>query len=98
MAQLIYAPKALEDLERMFVFLEVNNIEVARDAAIAIRSAVEMLSAHPLVGRIVEETRELRELVISYGRSGYLALYRYRPLYQEVRILSLRHQRERDYR
>jgi hypothetical protein len=36
----------------------------------------------------------VRELVISYGRTGYIALYRFVLARQEVRILALRHQRE----
>ena len=51
-----------------------------------------MLAQHPYVGRRVE--REVRELVISFGRSGYIALYRYLPVKDEVRVLALRHQRE----
>jgi plasmid stabilization system protein ParE len=35
--------------------------------------------------------------VISFGRSGYLALYRFVPARREVRILAIRHQRELDY-
>ena len=65
------------------------------DAASAIRSAVDMLAAHPLAGRRVEG--ELRELVISYGKTGYVALYRFLPVSEQVRVLSLRHQRELDY-
>ena len=40
---------------------------------------------------------ELRELVISYGRTGYVALYRFVVSRDEVRILALRHQRELGY-
>jgi plasmid stabilization system protein ParE len=47
------------------------------------------------IGRVVEGG--LRELVISFGRSGYLALYRFAPARREVRILAIRHQRELDY-
>jgi plasmid stabilization system protein ParE len=45
-----------------------------------------------LVGRRLES--ELRELIISYGRSGYVALYRFVIARDEVRILAIRHQRE----
>lgn len=37
---------------------------------------------------------ELRELVISYGQTGYIALYRFVVSRQQVRILAIRHQRE----
>ena len=54
-----------------------------------------MLARHPLIGRVVEG--ELRELVISFGRTGYIALYRFLPIADEVRILAMGHQRELDY-
>ena len=69
----------------------VANLERAR----AITTAVDILEHHPFVGRIVRG--ELRELVISFGRTGYVALYRFLPGSDEVRILALRHQRELDY-
>ena len=67
----------------------------AINAAAAIREAVATLSNHPLLGRQV--TGELRELVISYGKTGYVALYRYVPAQNQVRILAIRHQRELDF-
>ena len=48
------------DLERLFQFLAENDPHIAGDAAIAIRSAVEMLASHPLAGPRGEG--ELREL------------------------------------
>ena len=54
-----------------------------------------MLTNHPLVGRVAE--KGLRELVISRGRSGYVALYSYERLEETVLILALRHQREVGY-
>jgi plasmid stabilization system protein ParE len=47
-----------------------------------------------LAGRL----RDIRELVISSGRSGYVALYRLRNGLASVEILTLRHQREAGYR
>jgi plasmid stabilization system protein ParE len=64
-------------------------------AATAIRTAVETLLLHPLIGRRLDG--EIRELVISFGASGYLTLYRYIPAKDEVRVLAIRHQRELDY-
>ena len=58
----------------------------------AIQSAVDNLAAHPLIGRRIEG--EVRELVISYGQTGYVALYRFVVPQNEVRILAIRHQRE----
>jgi hypothetical protein len=44
------------------------------------------------VGRRVDG--EIRELIISYGHSGYVALNRFVVAMDEVRILAVRHQRE----
>jgi plasmid stabilization system protein ParE len=76
-------------------FLRAKNPGAAIAAAAAIRSAVENLAVHPLVGRRVEG--DLRELVISYGETGYIALYRFDIQRDQVRVLALRHQREIGY-
>jgi plasmid stabilization system protein ParE len=94
-ARVVYSRNAVENLERAFAFLAKNDPKAAAGAAEMIRSAIEMLAQHPLVGRRVG--RRLRELVISFGRTGYVALYRFVPGRDEVRILALRHQRELDY-
>jgi len=60
-----------------------------------IRSAVENLATHPLVGRRIEG--DLRELVISYDATGFIALYRFVVLSDEVRVLALRQQRGLGY-
>ena len=95
MAEVDYSARALLDIERAFQFLRAENPTAAVDAAAAISSAVANLGAHPLIGRRVEG--ELRELVISYGRTGYVALYRFVIGRDEVRILAIRHQRELGY-
>ena len=76
-------------------FLREKSPEVAVAGAAAIRSAVENLASHPLIGRRVEG--DLRELVISYGATGYIALYRFDIQRDQVRALALRHQREVGY-
>lgn len=98
MARVVYSRNSLANLERAFANLDERSSETAEAAVAAveaIRSAVSMLEHHPLIGRIV--TTDLRELVISYGRSGYVALYRFVPSRDEVRVLAIRHQRELDY-
>ncbi|MGH7820089.1 MAG: type II toxin-antitoxin system RelE/ParE family toxin [Candidatus Binatia bacterium] len=95
MARVVYSPNAISNLERAFRFLQEKDPDAAMAAAEAIAGAIEALGFHPLIGRRREG--ELRELVISYGRTGYVALYRFVPVRDEVRILALRHQRELDY-
>lgn len=94
-ARIVYSANALANLERAFEFLRRDDPDIAGAAATAITTAVETLAQHPLIGRAVRG--ELRELVVSFGRTGYLALYRFLPLRDEVRILAIRHQRELDY-
>ena len=92
MAQVVYSARSLIHIERAFQFLRDKNPAVARDAVVAIQSAVDSLAGHPLIGRRIEG--DLRELVISYGQSGYVALYRLVVSQDEVRLLAIRHQRE----
>jgi plasmid stabilization system protein ParE len=91
-ATVVYSTRALDHIERAFQFLRDKNPDAALHAVIAIKSAVENLAAHPLVGRRLEG--DLRELIISYGHSGYVALYRFVIARDEVRMLAIRHQRE----
>ncbi|TMA82281.1 MAG: type II toxin-antitoxin system RelE/ParE family toxin [Deltaproteobacteria bacterium] len=95
MARVVYSRNALANLERAFDFLAEHDPDAAVDAASAIQSAVDALAPHPLIGRRLRG--EIRELVISFGRTGYVALYRFVPARDEVRVLAIRHERELDY-
>jgi plasmid stabilization system protein ParE len=91
-AQVVYSARSLEQIERAFQFLRDQNPATALQAMTAVQSAVDNLRAHPFVGRRLEG--ELRELIISYGETGYVALYRFVASRDEVRVLAIRHQRE----
>ena len=94
MAQVVYSPSALADLDTRLRFLASDSEAAALDALRVIQSAVATLEDHPLIGR--PAGGDLRELVISFGHSGYIALYRFLPTRNLVRILAIRHQRELD--
>lgn len=96
MAAVTYSARALADLDRLFDFLVAENPNAAAAAAAVIVDAVTILERHPYVGRPVRG--RLRELVISYGRTGYVALYRVAARGDRVEILAIRHQREAGYR
>lgn len=61
-----------------------------------IDDAVHTLARHPLTGR--QRESGMRELDISQGRTGYVALYGYEPAYDATLILAIRHQREAGFR
>lgn len=92
MTALRYARQALDDLERQADFLLETSPANAAATYDLIESALILLIQHPLIGRPVEAG--LRELVISRGRTGYVALYRYDEARDEVLVLAVRHQRE----
>jgi plasmid stabilization system protein ParE len=92
MPRLAFAPAALDDLDRLADFLLESSREWARETAPLIVSGLGLLKEHPLAGRPVEHG--LRELLISRGRSGYVALYRYDPTSDTALVLRIRHQRE----
>ena len=56
-----------------------------------------LLENTPEIGRPVEEQPELRELVIGFGETGYVALYRYVPDEEAVFVLAFRHRKEAGY-
>jgi len=91
-AHLNYAEQALADLERLFDFLVEQDMQAATATLDLIDEAVAILRRHPLIGRSIDS--DLRELVISRGKTGYVALYSYEEGYDAVLVLSIRHQRE----
>lgn len=95
MAAIVYSEKALVDLDRLTDFLLQEEPVAASETADLIIEAVEVLENHPLIGRDAEQ--DMRELVISRGKSGYLALYSYEAEQDVVLVLSIRHQREAGY-
>jgi plasmid stabilization system protein ParE len=95
MAQVIYSDEAFTDFERIIEFLLETSPEAATQALDGIRSAIAILEAHSFIGRRVDD--QIRELVISRGVTGYLALYRFDSSLDVVRVLRIRHQREAGY-
>lgn len=91
------AERARTDIERLHRFLAEQDPMAAKRAISAIRDAFLPLKTFPIIGRPVEDRDTLRELVIDFGASGYLALYRYEPATDNVIILAIKHQKEDDY-
>jgi len=94
-ARLVLAAGAEADLDRLYEFLAAEDPVAADAVADLILEGISVLERHPLIGRPAGEA--LRELVISRGRSGYVALYQYFEAEDVVMVVALKHQREAGY-
>lgn len=95
MTRWLLSESAAQDLEELCEFLLERLPEQAVQTVDVVMAALGVLTEHPLMGRPVGHG--LRELVISRGRSGYLALYEFDPIADIALVHALRHQRESDY-
>ena len=91
---MIVTEGAARGLERCRRFLVENNQPAARRAGQAIERQFAILETNPEIGRPFPELPELRELMIGFGDSGYVALYRNEPAADAVYVLAFRHQKE----
>jgi plasmid stabilization system protein ParE len=76
------------------VFVVARNLRAARRASQTIARQFALLESNPDIGRPFPELPELRELVIGFGDSGYVALYRHASADDAVYVLAFRHQKE----
>lgn len=83
-------------MERCRQFLVRRNPDAAQRAARAIDLHLKQLEAHPFIGRPFPDLLEVRELIIPFGDSGYVALYRHEAD-EAVYVLAFRHQKEAGY-
>lgn len=95
MIELVYTEQTVLDFERLGDFLTETDPHAALATAGLIFDALDILVHNPEMGRKVQLCQ--RELVISRGRTGYLALYRFLPHLDRVLVLAVRHQREAGY-
>lgn len=91
------------DLERLFDFVlerelarDAGNLDLAEQAVAAIRAGMSTLKTSPFTCRKAGQSPFLRELIIPFGRMGYVALFEVVGN-SEVVVAALRHQLEDDY-
>ena len=95
MATLAYSSAAAEDLDRLAQFLQETHPEHVEATVELIAGALQILKDHPLIGRPTDSGQH--GLLISRGRSGYIALYSYNQAADMVTVHRIRHQREAGY-
>lgn len=96
MTAIQYTPKAIDDMFRLVLFVYETEPAYADQTADVIENGILILQSHPYLGRVLTQINA-RELIISHGKSGYIALYKYEEFRDLVTILGIRHQREVDY-
>lgn len=95
--------EAEADLQRLFDFVlerelhrDGGDLALAKMALEAIRAGVATLKTSPFTCRKAGESPFLRELIIPFGRSGYVALFEIETAIDVV-VVAIRHQLEDDY-
>ncbi len=95
-----FTEKALADLERLYEFAltrDDGDWTSAERALAAIRNGLGLLETSPFSCRkATPDNTFLRELIIAFGASGYVALFEIDDG-KTVTVLAVRHQREDDY-
>jgi plasmid stabilization system protein ParE len=77
--------------------LAEKNPQASKRAGQTIERHLALLETTPEMGRPFPELAESRELIIGFGDSGYVALYRHDPAGDAVYVLAFRHQKEAGY-
>ncbi len=95
--------EAEADLDRLFDFVlqrelerDGGNLRLPELALTAIRAGFATLKTSPFTCRKAGQSPFLRELIIPFGRSGYVALIEIESA-SDVVVVAVRHQLEDDY-
>ncbi len=97
-----FTREALDDLERLYDFLVARELERGGDLGFAdrafeaIETAVAVMSFSPFTCRKAGPNPFIRELVIPFGATGYVALFEIESS-DSIAVSAVRHQREDDY-
>ena len=101
--RVVFSQAADEDLEQLFDFAlqreldsETGDLNIPEKAVLAIKNGVAFLTSSPFACRKVGSSSFIRELVIPFGHTGYVALFEIVDS-NTVIIGAIRHQREDDY-
>jgi len=92
-----FTPEAEDDLDRLYAFLPEKDLKAAEEALDAISRGIDFLRELPFSCRkAIPENPLLHELLVSFGNSGYVALFEIEDQ-TTLTVLAVRHQREDDY-
>jgi len=89
--------QAVAGLVRCRQFLSARDQTTALKAARVIEQQFRRLETDPETGRPVENHQELRELIVTFGQTGYVALYHYYAAADIALVPAFLHQKEVGY-
>jgi plasmid stabilization system protein ParE len=90
---ILLSPDAVEDVERLRIFLDQKNPDAARRALALIWTAIDRLQEFPDLGMRTEDA-EIRQIVVRFGASGYIVRYSALPGDEDILITRIWHGRE----
>ena len=101
--RVVFNQAAAEYLEQLFDFAlqreldsETGDLNIPEKAVQAIKNGIAFLTSSPFLCRKAGSSSFIRELVIPFGNTGYIALFEIVDS-NTVIIGAIRHQREDDY-
>lgn len=101
--RVVFSPQAADDLERLFdpilareLASPTGDLDIAERAMESIRQACLLLTHSPFSCRKAGDSSFVRELIISFGAAGYVALFEIVDA-NTVIVGAVRHQHESDY-
>jgi toxin ParE1/3/4 len=91
-SKIVWLPEALEDTQRLRLFLEDKNPTAAARAGRVLQAGAKRLAGFPEIGQPMNDGTDRRELFLPFGTGGYVL--RYITDKQTVVIIRAWHSRE----
>ena len=98
MPRVVLSAQAQSDLQRLHEVLAIKDRPTANRAIQTIRNSFKTLTYAPAIYRPALDDPSLREMVINFGASGYVALYEFDVTTQTSTIYAIKHQLEQNYK
>lgn len=97
MAKIVFSRPALAKLKYIKNFYSARDPKIGNRAVDVIEASFLSLLHSPEIGRPFEGSFLRRELIIPFGKSGFISLYEIDQEADRIVIVALRHQREEGF-
>jgi plasmid stabilization system protein ParE len=92
MSPVIWLPEALDDVSRLYDFLEGKSVAAAQRMALVLKGQARYLEKFPEAGRPMGDELGLRELFVAFGEGAYVLRYKIHK--KRVIVIRVWHCRE----